>query len=115
MFRTWPLSKRFALLSGPVLVGAGVLIGVVNHSWFLESIESAAERNNVALARVLSNVVWPKFEADVLTHRDSSTWRADLNREIASLIRHSSVVKVKLYRSDGSVAYSTDPTATEED
>jgi two-component system, cell cycle sensor histidine kinase PleC len=115
MFRTWPLSKRFALLSGPVLVGAGVLIGVVNHSWFLESIESAAERNNVALARVLSNVVWPKFEADVLTHPDSSEWRTDLNREIASLIRHSSVVKVKLYRADGSVAYSTDPTATEVD
>ena len=111
MFRTWPLSKRFALLSGPVLVGAGVLIGVVNHSWFLESIEGAAERNNVALARVLSNVVWPKFEADVLT-RDFSAWRTDLNREIASLIRHSSVVKVKLYRADGSVAYSTDPTAS---
>jgi signal transduction histidine kinase len=115
MFRTWPLSKRFALLSGPVLVGAGVLIGAVNHSWFLESIEGAAERNNVALARVLSNVVWPKFEADVLTHRDPGAWRADLNREIASLLRHSSVVKVKLYRADGSVAYSTDPTATEQD
>src|SRR5688572_29047712 len=115
MFRTWPLSKRFALLSGPVLVGAGVLIGAVNHSWFLESIESAAERNNVALARVLSNVVWPKFEADVLTRGDSSEWRTDLNREIASLIRHSSVVKVKVYRADGSVAYSTDPTATEAD
>ena len=115
MFRTWPLSKRFALLSGPVLVGAGVLIGVVNHSWFLESIESAAERNNVALARVLSNVVWPKFEADVLTRADSTAWRVDLNREIASLIRHSSVVKVKVYRADGSVAYSTDPTATEQD
>jgi two-component system, cell cycle sensor histidine kinase PleC len=115
MFRTWPLSKRFALLSGPLLLGAGAVIGVVNHAWFLESIESAAERNNVALARVLSNVVWPKFEADVLADRNSSAWRADLNREIASLIRHSSVVKVKVYRADGSVAYSTDPTATEED
>ncbi|HJT10967.1 MAG TPA: ATP-binding protein [Dongiaceae bacterium] len=115
MFRTWPLSKRFALVSGPVLVGAGVLIGVVNHSWFLDSIESAAERNNVALARVLSNVVWPKFEADVLARTDSSAWRADLNREVASLIRHSSIVKVKLYLADGSVAYSTDPGATGED
>ena len=115
MFRTWPLSKRFALLSGPVLVGAGMLIGAVNHYWFLESIENAAERNNVALARVLSNVVWPKFEADVLTREDSSKWRANLNREIASLIGHSSVVKVKLYRADGSVAYSTDPNATEQD
>jgi signal transduction histidine kinase len=115
MFRTWPLSKRFALLSGPVMVGAGVLIGMVNHSWFLESIENAAERNNVALARVLSNVVWPKFEADVLGRADSSEWRADLNREVASLIRHSSVVKVKLYRADGSVAYSTDPHTTDDD
>ena len=115
MFRTWPLSKRFALLSGPVLVGAGVLIGAVNHSWFLDSIESAAERNNVALARVLSNVVWPKFEADVLTHAASNEWRADLNREVTSLIRHSSVIKVKVYRADGTVAYSTDPHATEQD
>jgi signal transduction histidine kinase len=115
MFRTWPLSKRFALLSGPVLLGAGVLIGVVNHAWFLDSIEKAAERNNVALARVLSNVVWPKFEADVLSHQETGTWRADLNREIASLIRHSSIVKVKLYRADGSVAYSSDPHATEVD
>ena len=114
MFRTWPLSKRFALLSGPVLVGAGVLIGAVNHSWFLDSIENAAERNNVALARVLSNVVWPKFEADVL-YGDSGAWRTDLNREVASLIRHSSVVKVKVYRADGTVAYSTDPHATEQD
>jgi signal transduction histidine kinase len=115
MFRTWPLSKRFALLSGPVLVGAGVLIGAVNHAWFLDSIENAAERNNVALARVLSNVVWPKFEADVLSHEESGSWRADLNREIASLIRHSSIVKVKLYRADGTVAYSTDPRAAEVD
>jgi signal transduction histidine kinase len=115
MFRTWPLSKRFALLSGPVLVGAGVLISAVNHAWFLESIENTAERNNVALARVLSNVVWPKFEADVLTRGDSTEWRTNLNREIASLLRHTSVVKVKLYRGDGSVAYSTDPTVTEED
>jgi signal transduction histidine kinase len=115
MFRTWPLSKRFALLSGPVLVGAGVLIGAVNHSWFLDSIERTAERNNVALARVLSNVVWPKFEADVLMRGESTDWRATLNREVASLVRHTSIVKVKLYRADGSVAYSTDPTATEED
>ena len=98
-----------------MLVGAGVLIGAVNHYWFLDSIENAAERNNVALARVLSNVVWPKFETDVLTREDAGDWRASLNREIASLIGHSSIVKVKLYRADGSVAYSTDPNATEKD
>jgi signal transduction histidine kinase len=115
MFRTWPLSKRFALLSGPVLFGAGVLIGAVNHAWFLDSIERTAERNNVALARVLSNVVWPKFESDVLTRDESTAWRPTLNREVASLVRHTSIVKVKVYRADGSVAYSTDPTATEED
>jgi len=115
MFRTWPLSKRFALLSGPLLLGAGAVIGVMNHAWFMESIEHAAERNNVALARVLSNVVWPEFEADVLQRRDSGAWHTDLTREINSLLTHTSVVKVKIYRADGSVAYSTDPSATERD
>ena len=77
---------------------------------------NAAERNNVALARVLSNVVWPEFEADILTRDQSGAWRADLNsRNVACLIVHTSVVKVKLYRADGSVALLTDPSATEED
>ncbi|HSE75437.1 MAG TPA: hypothetical protein VLB05_13035, partial [Dongiaceae bacterium] len=60
MFRTWPLSKRFAIFSGPLLVGAGLLMAVMNHIWYVEGIERAAERYNVALARVLSNVVWPQ-------------------------------------------------------
>ncbi|WP_119301579.1 sensor histidine kinase [Dongia deserti] len=114
MFRTWPLSKRFAVLSGPLLVGAGLLIATMNHVWFMASIERAAERNNVALARVLSNVVWPEFESDVLARQDSDEWRTSLTREIASLVRHTSVAKVKLYRSNGLMVYSTDPTDTPE-
>jgi two-component system, cell cycle sensor histidine kinase PleC len=113
MFRNWPLSKRFAVLSGPLLIGAGLLIATMNHVWFLDSIERTAERNNVALARVLSNVVWPEFESQVLAHDSSNDWRASLTREVASLLRHTTIVKIKLYRSDGSVAYSTDPTEDE--
>ena len=120
MFRPWPLSKRFAVLSGPLLIGAGLLMAVTNHIWYVDGIERAAERNNVALAQVLSNVVWPDFEAEVLGRGDSSKtwapadWRANLTREIASLVRHTSVAKVKLYRADGTTAYSTDPTEMEE-
>ena len=120
MFRPWPLSKRFAVLSGPLLIGAGLLMAATNHIWYVDGIERAAERNNVALARVLSNVVWPDFEAEVLARGDSSKawapadWRANLTREIASLVRHTSVAKVKLYRADGTTAYSTDPTEMEE-
>jgi len=115
MFRNWPLSKRFAVLSGPLLIAAGMLIAIMNHVWYVESIERAAERNNVALARVLSNVVWPEFESDVLARQDSGEWRANLTREIASLLRHTSVVKVKLYQADGAIAYSTDPAETDEE
>ena len=115
MFRTWPLSKRFALLSGPVLVGAGVLIGVVNHVLVPgEHRERGRAQQRRAGARPLQRGL-AEVRSRCADARDSSAWRADLNREIASLIRHSSVVKVKLYRADGSVAYSTDPTATEED
>ncbi len=122
MFRTWPLSKRFAIFSGPLLVGAGLLMAVMNHIWYVEGIERAAERYNVALARVLSNVVWPQFRADILAPRDAGeqsgrneAWRAALTQEIAALARDTAVVKIKLYRADGSTAYSTDPTETEED
>ncbi len=118
MFRSWPLSKRFAILSGPLLIGAGLLLVVMNHVWYLDDIKQAAERNNVALARVLSNVVWPEFEAEILRRGDfnhaPADWRADLTREIASLVRHTSVAKVKAYRADGTTAYSTDPIEIEE-
>jgi signal transduction histidine kinase len=114
MFRNWPLSKRFAVLSGPLLIAAGLLIAVMNHVWSLDNIERAAERNNVALARVLSNVVWPEFEADILEREEPGAWRASLTREIAALVRHTSVAKVKLYRSDGVMVYSTDPTEAPE-
>jgi signal transduction histidine kinase len=122
MFRTWPLSKRFAIFSGPLLVGAGLLMAVMNHIWYVEGIERAAERYNVALARVLSNVVWPQFRADILAPRDAGeqsgrneAWRAALTQEIAALARDTAVVKIKLYRADGSTAYSTDSTETGED
>jgi signal transduction histidine kinase len=121
MFRTWPLSKRFAMLSGPLLIVAALLMAAFNHVWFVEGIERAAERNNVALAHVLSNVVWPEFESEILGRTDfggvpasAGDWRANLTREIASLVRHTSVAKVKVYLANGTTAYSTDPTEMDE-
>jgi len=121
MFRTWPLSKRFAVLSGPLLIGAGLLMAVMNHLWYVEGIERVAERNNVALARVLSNVVWPEFRAEIVASEDdeesatNNDWRAQLTRQIASVVRDTSVAKIKLYRADGTTGYSTDPTETDEE
>jgi signal transduction histidine kinase len=121
MFRTWPLSKSFAVLSGPLLIGAAVLMGVMNHIWYVEGIERVAERNNVALARILSNVVWPQFRTEILAPDGSTeasgheSWRQQLTDEIASVVRDTTVAKIKLYRADGSTAYSTDPMETEEE
>src|SRR5919106_1319675 len=111
MFRTWSLSKSFAVLSGPLLVGAGLLTATMNHVGYVDGIEQAAERNNVALARILSNVVWPKYRADVLAEDSANTtWRIELMQEIAALARNTAIVKVKFYRADGVTAFSTDPT-----
>ncbi|HEY3145349.1 MAG TPA: HAMP domain-containing sensor histidine kinase [Dongiaceae bacterium] len=121
MFRTWPLSKSFAVLSGPLLVGAALLMGMMNHIWYVEGIERVAERNNVALARILSNVVWPQFRAEILASQESDEssnsegWRKQLTAEIASVVRDTAVAKIKLYRTDGSTAYSTDHTETDEE
>jgi two-component system, cell cycle sensor histidine kinase PleC len=115
MFRTWSLSKSFAVLSGPLLVVAGLLTGTMNHVWYVEGIEQAAERNNVALARILSNIVWPKVRADALADDavgDSAharLWRSELRQEIAALARNTAIVKVKLYNSDAVTVFSTDP------
>ncbi len=116
MFGPWPLSKSFAVLSGPLLVGAGLLVATVYHVWYVEGIERAAERNNVALARILSNVVWPEFSAQVLTSgvdgdapAQAGDWSGELTREIAAVVRDTTIAKVKLYRSDGVTAFSTDP------
>jgi two-component system, cell cycle sensor histidine kinase PleC len=114
LFRSWPLFKSFAVLSGPLLLGAGFLIAMMNHVWYVEGIERAAERNNVALTRILSNVVLPKFRDQALAQDDPNAqsydtpWRRDMTHEIAAVVRTTSIVKIKLYRADGVTAFSTD-------
>ncbi|MGH6893331.1 MAG: sensor histidine kinase [Dongiaceae bacterium] len=109
------------MLSGPLLIGAGLAMATMYHDWYVDGIERAAERNNVALARILSNVVWPDFSAKVLASDVASEalaragdWRAELTREIASIVRDTTIAKIKLYRSDGVTVFSTDPTEMDE-
>lgn len=117
VFRTWPLSKSFALLSGPLLFAAGLLLATMNHVWYVEGIERAAERNNVALTRIFSNVIWPEFEdhiVNAVSSGGSQGWRDALRAKIAAIAGDTSIAKIKLYRLDGVTAFSTDPAELEE-
>ena len=48
-------TRRFALVSGAVLVAAALLLGVLYHLWADSELEAMAEQNNVAMARVFEN------------------------------------------------------------
>src|SRR5262249_57458067 len=48
-------TRRFALVSGGVLVAAALLLGVLYHLWADSELEAMAEQNNVAMARVFEN------------------------------------------------------------
>src|SRR5882724_9056604 len=48
-------TRRFALVSGGVLVAAALLLGALYHFWADSELEAMAEQNNVAMARVFEN------------------------------------------------------------
>jgi signal transduction histidine kinase len=106
----------FALLSGPILLLAGVLLGLFHRSASLELLESMAERQNVTLTRVFANATWGDFRHYVsragamnpAALRDNADLDA-LGQHIAALMRGSSIAKVKIYDLDGLTVYSTDP------
>ncbi|MFZ5790405.1 MAG: sensor histidine kinase [Pseudomonadota bacterium] len=106
----------FALLSGPILLLAGVLLGLFYRSASLELLESMAERQNATLTRVFANAAWGDFHryvsqagtADPAALHDNADLDA-LGQRIAALMRGSSIAKVKIYDLDGLIVYSTDP------
>src|SRR5262249_1110279 len=48
-------TRRFALVSGAVLVAAALMLSALYHVWADSELEAMAEQNNVAMARVFEN------------------------------------------------------------
>lgn len=114
--RRFRLTRSFAIVAGLVLVAASLLISVFHWNWSLGALEKMGEQNNVAVANVLSNVLWsrsgPMMEALAAADRETLKGRpeiAKLREDIMSFIQHAPVYRVKIFDQDGDIIFSTDP------
>src|SRR5215475_6027944 len=109
-------TRRFALVSGVVLVAAALLLGLLYHIWADSELEAMAEQNNIAMARVLENHLLRQShdfftDAGVLNMQRLRTAGGVTAMRAAVLdhMRGLSIVKVKIYDARGLTVFSTDP------
>jgi signal transduction histidine kinase len=110
------LTRSFAIVAGLVLVAASLLLSVFHWNWALGGLEKMVEQNNVAVAQVLSNVLWtrnaPLMEALAAADRETLKGRpevAQLRTEVMSFIEDAPIYRVKIFDKDGDIIFSTDP------
>ena len=116
------LTRRFALFAGLVVIAASLLLISLYKQIASDDLTVMAERSNVAVARIFSNVVWDAH-ADFLTtahnlspdairrHPQTSAIREILLQRMRDL----SILKVKIYDQDGLTVFSTEPSQIGED
>lgn len=110
------LTRNFALISAVVMLAAAVGLAFVVRSLSNSQIEQMAEEQNAISTRLLANEVWTEFEAFLARTRGQSDEEVrkhpaldDLLNSVASILRNTPVLKVKLYTNDGRTAFSTAP------
>src|SRR5215468_1077732 len=115
-------TRRFALVSGEVLVAAALLLSILFHLWADSELEAMAEQNNVAMARVFENHL---LRQDRAFFTDAGVLNIDRLRRpegVAAMraavldhMRGLAIVKVKIYDAQGLTVFSTDPTEIGQD
>lgn len=121
-FISTALTKRFAVLGGLIVTVAFISLALLHRQMTNIDLYFAAERNNVALTRSFSNVIWPRFvgflesahELSVEELRNHQTIQ-ELRQNIISQMQGLSVVKVKIYDLSGLTVFSTDSSQIGED
>ena len=116
------LTKRFALFAGLVVVAASLLLIGMYKQVASEDLHAMAERSNVAVARIFSNVVWDAHAGFLTTahfltpqairqHPETQAIRESMLRRMRDL----SILKIKIYDLDGLTVFSTEPSQIGED
>ncbi len=111
-----PLTKRFALFAGLIVIAASVLLINLYKEIAANDLYEFAARSNEAVARVFSNTIWDAHAgflttAHILTpdairqHPETQAIR----RKVLTHMRDLSIVKIKIYDLDGLTVFSTNP------
>ena len=116
------LTRQFAIISALALVLAGLLLVVLYRNWAVGELETMAEHNNVAVARLLSNTLLygapqggtaPRvFD---ITSLETPEGIAAMHEAVVETVRGTAIVKVKIYDRQGMTVFSTDPTQIGQD
>jgi two-component system, cell cycle sensor histidine kinase PleC len=109
------LTRSFAAVAGLVMIAASLLLSIFHWHWALGELETMAERNNVNVAQVLSNVLWsrngPLMEELATADREALKAHpgiARLRDDILRFIEHAPIHRVKIFDRDGDIIFSTD-------
>ncbi|MEI6209627.1 MAG: EAL domain-containing protein [Desulfuromonadales bacterium] len=108
------LTRYYSIASLFCIIIAAVILGVIDHRQSIKSLTEMAEDRNAALTKVFGNALWPHFSPLLEQHHTNlpispfSPEIADLRREVVALMKGTSVVKVKVYNTDGMTVFSTE-------
>jgi diguanylate cyclase (GGDEF)-like protein len=116
------LTRHFSIASFLGILFVLVVLLLFYRYFALNALTDHETRDNVALAQVFANTIWPNHAAYVqsasaipkaeLAHRPEVVQlRQDVLRQMTGLL----VVKVKIYNLDGLTVFSTDPTQIGDD
>lgn len=110
-FRLLPFFSIASLIG---IVAAAVLVTLLHRHTAVADLVAVGERQNVALAQASLNSARDQLlgflqEANTAQAPPGAVERAALAASLDAILRHTGVVRVKVYNQGGLVVYSTDP------
>jgi len=114
--------RYFPLISGIVIVVAGVILGVLYTYSVRADLSQIAERNNLSMAHAISNYIWPRIDTFVLNAKTLDTDQLRRHPKLGEirdltldLVRETPVLKIKIYDLSGLTVFSSDPSQIGQD
>ncbi|MBI5485190.1 MAG: hybrid sensor histidine kinase/response regulator, partial [Deltaproteobacteria bacterium] len=108
------LTRYYSIASLICIIIAAVILGMFDRHQSIKSLTEMAEDRNAALTRVFGNALWPHFSPLLKTGSygrpidPAAPEIAALRREVVALMKDTSVVKVKVYNTEGLTVFSTE-------
>lgn len=108
------LTRYYSIASLVCIIIAAAMLGMFYRHQSIKSLMQMAEDRNAALTRVFGNALWPHFSP--LLKRGTASRPIDptgpeianLRRQVVTLMKDTSAVKVKVYNMDGLTVFSTE-------
>ncbi|WP_455376203.1 sensor histidine kinase [Kaarinaea lacus] len=121
------ISKYYLLIGIPWIIVSVIAVTWMYRVVALEDLKRLTEKNTVMLSRTMANVIWPQIRHMVNATSDHAEKNHDhqrhisgileiirtlLDEPIGDLLRGTSIIKLKIFNTEGLTVYSTDKRQT---